>query len=381
MDTTNKSRRTCQYCSWKTIESKSIDKEKAKLYDFEQGNEGLHCIVCNNFACDTCLLMLCERIEANGPVDDKWTMYVRAYLSNSSFDKSSFVGSCCEFNFCYNDTINTSSSTVVDSSPQPSLKPSLKPSTKPSTKTPSPKPSFKPSLVTTLKPPSAKPSSKPSSKPLLKPPPKPSSNESNNRISSIQICHKRKNDRNLRRGARKRKKKNECDNKFDLDGHLFIPELHLLIDTPFDCIDIHGFAKIDVTMPGLWHCVLSEQCVIEAKKYNVQPIDIDEVITPTRGFIILEDPVDKEKTIEVKINNIKRLLRIDCFYFYIHSQIIFTSFTICFGNVVFSTIIPYIRLILKAILILKKVAILSVQLYCQSVCCSTNHLKVATTFR
>ena len=65
--------------------------------------------------------------------------------------------------------------------------------------------------------------------------------------------------------------KKHCKKRYD--GHLHIPQLHILIDTPHvDFVDIHGLGKENNTsITGLLHGVVGSQCSIECHDMNVIP--------------------------------------------------------------------------------------------------------------
>lgn len=42
------------------------------------------------------------------------------------------------------------------------------------------------------------------------------------------------------------------------DGHLYLPEFSLILDSPFDCVDIHGFGGSEKLAP-VWHSVFSHK--------------------------------------------------------------------------------------------------------------------------
>ena len=65
--------------------------------------------------------------------------------------------------------------------------------------------------------------------------------------------------------------KKHCKKRYD--GHLHIPQLHILIDTPHvDFVDTHGLGKENNTsIPGLLHGVVGSQCPIECHDMNVIP--------------------------------------------------------------------------------------------------------------
>jgi hypothetical protein len=40
------------------------------------------------------------------------------------------------------------------------------------------------------------------------------------------------------------------------DGHLYLPQFAIMIDSPFDCVDVHGLGG-NKSLPVVWHCVFS----------------------------------------------------------------------------------------------------------------------------
>lgn len=252
----------CQFCQWKTIETNAL--ERSKLIDNVPSEDGLRCSKCNRFACRICLGLISQRIIESGVKDDRWTMYVRSYLTDDVFDSQGFIGSCCEFDFyhSYNRNVRTS-----NTKPSNTIKPSN---------------AIKPSHTI---------------------------NPSIELLSGHNDCNTNNMKCNMskrRRGPRKRKSKTKRNNQYHLDGHLYLPELNLLIDSPFNSVDIHGFASIDKWMPGLWHCVLSEKSAKEAMEHNVTPVSLETVINPTKGFIMIDNPFDITK--QLQVNETQKLI-------------------------------------------------------------------------
>jgi hypothetical protein len=56
-----------------------------------------------------------------------------------------------------------------------------------------------------------------------------------------------------------------------LDGMLYLPELALFLDSPNDCVDIHGFGGMCDQYGGLAHCVPSQSCVAKMMGVPTRP--------------------------------------------------------------------------------------------------------------
>jgi len=75
----------------------------------------------------------------------------------------------------------------------------------------------------------------------------------------------------------------EKEGKKLMDGMLYLPEIRLFLDTPFDCVDIHGFGLLDENSQyhgkkyqGLFHCVCSLSTTVECGQAGAYPKAIDE---------------------------------------------------------------------------------------------------------
>ena len=55
------------------------------------------------------------------------------------------------------------------------------------------------------------------------------------------------------------------------DGHLYLPEFSLLIDSPFNCVDLHGLGSSDDLLPAVWHCVISHRAAESFHSNDVVP--------------------------------------------------------------------------------------------------------------
>jgi hypothetical protein len=55
---------------------------------------------------------------------------------------------------------------------------------------------------------------------------------------------------------RREEKKTAPPQETRYDGHLYLPEFSLMIDSPFDCVDVHGFGGNKMVSPVV-HCVVS----------------------------------------------------------------------------------------------------------------------------
>lgn len=54
------------------------------------------------------------------------------------------------------------------------------------------------------------------------------------------------------------------------DGHLYLPEFAIIIDSPFDCVDVHGLGGSKL-LPAVWHCVFSHMAAEAFFVANVCP--------------------------------------------------------------------------------------------------------------
>lgn len=59
-------------------------------------------------------------------------------------------------------------------------------------------------------------------------------------------------------------------NETRYDGHLYLPEFSLIIDSPFECVDVHGLGGSAI-LPPVWHCVFSHKASESFHLANVIP--------------------------------------------------------------------------------------------------------------
>ena len=69
-------------------------------------------------------------------------------------------------------------------------------------------------------------------------------------------------------------------------GCLFFPEFKLLIDSPFDCVDIHGVGEFAGHYGGAWHCVISPDAPLVPNKLIPRNIMLDNVQVTTLNISI-----------------------------------------------------------------------------------------------
>jgi hypothetical protein len=54
------------------------------------------------------------------------------------------------------------------------------------------------------------------------------------------------------------------------DGHLYLPQFSILIDSPMDCVDLHALGGNNL-VEAVWHCVVSDKAAERFAKDQVQP--------------------------------------------------------------------------------------------------------------
>jgi hypothetical protein len=83
------------------------------------------------------------------------------------------------------------------------------------------------------------------------------------------------------------------------DGHLYLPEFSLLIDSPFDCVDVHGFGGKKKLAP-VWHCVVSHKA---AEAYHSNDVVVPLFENDNGRILQLEvpSPYDTNENIKVCI--------------------------------------------------------------------------------
>ena len=82
------------------------------------------------------------------------------------------------------------------------------------------------------------------------------------------------------------------------DGHLYLPEFSILIDSPFNCVDVHGLGG-SKKLQAVWHCVLSHKAAEAMYSNNVNIpcfTDVDQRIV---DVVILSPYADV--TIKVRL--------------------------------------------------------------------------------
>lgn len=82
------------------------------------------------------------------------------------------------------------------------------------------------------------------------------------------------------------------------DGHLYLPEFSLFIDSPFDCVDVHGFGGSKKVKPA-WHCVVSHK---SAEAYYSNNVVLSPFATRDTFVRFVEIPSPYSSDLKLKVS-------------------------------------------------------------------------------